>query len=41
MMIICFLDVLKESSKKKEAKTKKEIVQVLQKASYRKKLTGN
>ena len=41
MMVICSLDVLKESSKKKETKIKKEIVEVLQQASYRKKFTGN
>ena len=41
MMVICSLDVLKESSKKKETKTKKEIVEVLQQANYRKKFTGN
>ena len=40
-MVICSLDTLKESSKKKETKIKKEIVEVLQQASYRKKRTGN
>ena len=40
-MVICSLDTLKESSKKNETKIKKEIVEVLQQASYRKKRTGN
>ena len=40
-MVTCSLDVLKNSSKKKETKIKKEIVEVLQLASYRKKRTGN
>ena len=39
-MDICSLDALKESSKKKETKIKKEIVEVSQQASYRKKRTG-
>ena len=32
-MVICSLDLLKKSSKKKEARMKKEIVEVLQQAS--------
>ena len=32
-MVICFLDALKKSSKKKETRIKKEIVEVLQQAS--------
>ena len=39
-MIICFLDALKMSSKKKEIRKKKEIVEVLQQASYRRKRLG-
>ena len=34
-MVICSLDALKNSPKKKEARIKKEIVEVLQQASYR------
>ena len=40
-MVICSLDALKESSKKKETKIKKKRVEVLQQASNRKKRTGN
>ena len=43
-MVICSLDPLKKSSKKKETRTKKELVEVLQQPSYhlyRKKRTGN
>ena len=40
-MLICSLDALKESSKRKVTKIKKEIVEVLQQASNRKKRTGN
>ena len=40
LMVICNLDVLKKSSKKKETRTKKEIVEVLQQGSYRRKTTG-
>ena len=40
-MVICSLDPLKESPKKKEMKTKKEIVEALQQSSYRKKRRGN
>ena len=43
-MAICSLDALKKSSKKKETRIKKEIVEVLQEPSYRlyrKKRTGN
>ena len=40
-MVICSLDALKKSSKKKEARIKKEIVEVLQQHSYLKKRTGN
>ena len=36
-MIICYLDALKKSSKKKETRIKKEVVDVLQQASYRRK----
>ena len=32
-MVICFLDALKKSSKNKETRIKKEIVEVLQQAS--------
>ena len=39
-MVICSLDALKKSSKKKEARIKKEIVEVLQQASYRRKRSG-
>ena len=41
IMVICSLDALKESSKKKETKIKKKIFEVLKQASYRKKRTGN
>ena len=34
-MVFCSLDALKNSSKKKEAEIKKEIIKVLQQASYR------
>ena len=40
-MVICSLDALKESSKKKETKRKKKTVEVLQQARYSKKRTGN
>ena len=40
-MVICSLDALKKSLKKKETRIKKEIVEVLQQPSYRKKRTGN
>ena len=40
-MLICSLDALKESSKRKVTKIKKEIVEVLQQATNRKKRTGN
>ena len=36
-IVFCFLDALKKSSKKKEIKIKMETVEVLQKASYRRK----
>ena len=36
-MVICSLDALKKSSKKKETRINKEIVEVLHQASYRKK----
>ena len=36
-MVICSLDALKKSLKKKEVRIKKEIVKVLQQANYRKK----
>ena len=34
-MVICSLDALKNSSKKKETRIKKEIVELLQQPSYR------
>ena len=40
-MVICSLDALKKSSKKKETRIKKEIVEVLQQANYRRKGRGN
>ena len=40
-MVICSLDDSKKLSKKKEMKLKKEIVEVLQQASNRKKRTAN
>ena len=40
-MVICSLDALKKSSKKKETKIKKEIVEMLQQASNRKMRTTN
>ena len=36
-MVICSLDAFKKSSKKKETRIKKEIVEVLQQPSYRQK----
>ena len=36
-MVICSSDALKKSSKKKETRIKKEMVEVLQKPSYRQK----
>ena len=39
-MFICSSDALKKSSKKKETRIKKIIVEVLQKTSYRRKRTG-
>ena len=36
-MVVCSLDPLKKSSKKKEARIKKEIVEILQQTSYRQK----
>ena len=39
-MVICSLDALKESSKKKETRIQKEIVEVLQQASYGRKRSG-
>ena len=39
-MVICSLGALKNSSKKKEMRIKKEIVEVLQQISYRIKRTG-
>ena len=39
-MVICSLDALKKFSKQKETRIKKEIVEVLQQASYRRKRTG-
>ena len=40
-MVSCSLDAFKKSSKKKETRIKKEIAEVLQHASYRRKRTGN
>ena len=39
-MVICSLDALKKSSKKKQTRIKKEIVDMLQQASYRRRRTG-
>ena len=39
-MVICSLDALKKSSKKKETRMEKEIVDMLQQASQRRKKTG-
>ena len=39
-MVICSLDALKKSSKKKETRIKKEIVEVLQQTLYRRKRAG-
>ena len=39
-MVICSLDALKKSSKKKETRIKKEILEELQQASYRRKRKG-
>ena len=39
-MLICSLDALKKSSKKKETRIKKETVRVLQQASNRIKKSG-
>ena len=39
-MVICSLDVLEKSSKKKQTRIKKEIVEVLKQAGYRRKRTG-
>ena len=39
-MVICSLDALEKSSKKKKAGIKTEIVEVLQSASDRRKKTG-
>ena len=39
-MVICSLDALNKSSKKKEARIMKEIVAVLQQASYPTKRSG-
>ena len=40
-MVNSSLDALKKLSKKKETRMKKEIAEVLQQPSYRKKRTGN
>ena len=40
-MVICSLEALKKSSKKEETRIKKEIVEVLQQASYRREKAGN
>ena len=39
-MVICSLDALKKFSTKKETRVKKEVVEVLQRASYRRKRSG-
>ena len=39
-MVVYSLDALKKSWKKKETRIKKEIVEVLQQASYHKKRSG-
>ena len=39
-MVICSLEAFKKSSKKKELIIKKETVEVLQQASYRRMRTG-
>ena len=39
-MVTCSLDALEKSSKKKETRIKKEIVEVLEQARYRRKRTG-
>ena len=39
-MVICFSGPLKKTSKKKEMRRKKEIVEALQQASYRRKRIG-
>ena len=41
LMVICAIDVFKKSSKKNETRIKKEIVEVLQQGSYRRKRTEN
>ena len=40
-MVFCSLDALKKSSKKKETEIKKEIIEVLQQASYHIKWSGD
>ena len=40
LYLICSLDAMKKASKKKEARIKMEIVEVLQQASYRRKRSG-
>ena len=40
-MVICSLDALKKSSKKKETRIKKAKVKVLQQASYQRKRRGD
>ena len=39
-MVICSADALKKSSKKRETRIKKETLEVLQQASYRRKRSG-
>ena len=39
-MVICSLDALKKTSRKKEMRRKRDIVEVLQQASYRRKRIG-
>ena len=40
-MVVCSLDSLKKSSKKKKTRIKKEIIKILQEAGYRRKRTGD
>ena len=40
LYLICSLDAMKKASKKKEARIKMEIVEVLQQASYRRQRSG-
>ena len=40
-MVICSLNALKKQTNKKETRITKELVEVLQQASYRRKTAGN